>query len=47
MLIAQYLLALRIGRARGVVDEALAERVVHGLHLLPARSRMLSTTRTR
>jgi glucosamine--fructose-6-phosphate aminotransferase (isomerizing) len=36
MLIAQYLLALRIGRARGVVDEALAERVVHGLHLLPS-----------
>jgi glucosamine--fructose-6-phosphate aminotransferase (isomerizing) len=37
MLIAQYLLALRIGRARGVVDEALSQRVSHGLHLLPAQ----------
>ena len=36
MLIAQYLLALRIGRVRGVVDEALASRVAHGLSLLPA-----------
>ncbi len=36
MLIAQYLLALRIGRVRGVVDEALATRVAHGLSLLPA-----------
>jgi len=35
MLIAEYLLALRIGRARGVVDEALAARVAHGLNLLP------------
>jgi glucosamine--fructose-6-phosphate aminotransferase (isomerizing) len=37
MLIAQYLLALRIGKARGVVDEALSRRVSHGLHLLPAQ----------
>jgi glucosamine--fructose-6-phosphate aminotransferase (isomerizing) len=37
MLIAQYLLALRIGRARGVVDEALASRVAHGLSLLPGQ----------
>ncbi|HSF84940.1 MAG TPA: glutamine--fructose-6-phosphate transaminase (isomerizing) [Acidimicrobiia bacterium] len=37
MLIAEYLLALRIGRARGVVDEALAQRVARGLHLLPAQ----------
>lgn len=37
MLIAQYLLALRIGRARGVVDEALAARVAHGLSLLPGQ----------
>ncbi len=37
MLIAQYLLALRIGRARGVVDEGLATRVAHGLNLLPAQ----------
>ncbi len=36
MLIAQYLLALRIGAARGTVDEALAARVAHGLHQLPA-----------
>jgi glucosamine--fructose-6-phosphate aminotransferase (isomerizing) len=36
MLIAQYLLALRIGAARGTVDEALAARVSHGLHRLPA-----------
>ncbi|MDJ0962298.1 MAG: glutamine--fructose-6-phosphate transaminase (isomerizing) [Acidimicrobiia bacterium] len=35
MLIAEYLLALRIGRARGIVDEALAARVAHGLNLLP------------
>ena len=35
MLIAEYLLALRIGRARGVVDQALATRVAHGLSLLP------------
>jgi glucosamine--fructose-6-phosphate aminotransferase (isomerizing) len=37
MLIALYLLALRIGRARGVVDEELAARVAHGLSLLPAQ----------
>jgi glucosamine--fructose-6-phosphate aminotransferase (isomerizing) len=37
MLIAQYLLALRIGRARGVVDAELAERVVHGLSVLPGQ----------
>jgi len=36
MLIAQYLLALRIGSARGTVDKQLAARVSHGLHLLPA-----------
>jgi glucosamine--fructose-6-phosphate aminotransferase (isomerizing) len=36
MLIAQYLLALRIGAARGTVDNELAGRVSHGLHLLPA-----------
>ncbi|MEZ5174660.1 MAG: glutamine--fructose-6-phosphate transaminase (isomerizing) [Acidimicrobiia bacterium] len=35
MLIAQYLLALRLGAARGTVDRQLAERVAHGLHLLP------------
>ena len=35
MLIAEYLLALRIGRARGVIDHALAERVAHGLSQLP------------
>jgi len=35
MLIGQYLLALLIGKARGVVDEALAQRVAHGLHRLP------------
>ncbi len=37
MLIAQYLLALRIGRVRGVVDEDLAGRVAHGLSQLPAQ----------
>ncbi len=37
MLIAQYLLALRIGRARGVVDEDLAARVAHGLSQLPGQ----------
>ena len=37
MLIAQYLLALRIGTARGVVDEALSQRVAHGLHVLPSQ----------
>ncbi|MET0832018.1 MAG: glutamine--fructose-6-phosphate transaminase (isomerizing) [Acidimicrobiia bacterium] len=37
MLVAQYLLALRIGRVRGVVDDGLAERIGHGLHALPAQ----------
>ncbi len=37
MLIAQYLLALRIGKTRGVVDQGLYDRVTHGLHLLPAQ----------
>ncbi|MGI9584731.1 MAG: glutamine--fructose-6-phosphate transaminase (isomerizing) [Acidimicrobiia bacterium] len=36
MLIAQYLLALRIGSARGTVDAELAARVSHGLHQMPA-----------
>ncbi|MEA2009689.1 MAG: glutamine--fructose-6-phosphate transaminase (isomerizing) [Actinomycetota bacterium] len=36
MLIAQYLLALRLGAARGTVDEARAQAVAHGLHLMPA-----------
>lgn len=36
MLIAQYLLALRIGAARGTVDAELAAKVSHGLHLMPA-----------
>jgi len=36
MLIAQYLLALRIGAARGTVDSDLAASVSHGLHLMPA-----------
>ena len=35
MLIAQYLVALRLGAARGTVDNELAARVSHGLHLLP------------
>jgi glucosamine--fructose-6-phosphate aminotransferase (isomerizing) len=37
MLIAQYLLGLRLGSARGVIDDVLAERVVHGLSVLPAQ----------
>ena len=41
MLIAQYLLALRLGQARGVVDEALTRRVVHGLHQLPGQVEQL------
>ncbi len=41
MLIAQYLLALRIGKARGVVDEDLAARVAHGLSLLPGQIEQL------
>ncbi len=36
MLIAQYLLALRLGAARGTVDEELAQAVSHGLHRMPA-----------
>ena len=36
MLIAQFLLALRIGAARGTVDRELAARVSHGLHQMPA-----------
>ena len=35
MLIAQYLLALRLGSARGTVNEELAASVSHGLHQLP------------
>jgi glucosamine--fructose-6-phosphate aminotransferase (isomerizing) len=35
MLIAQYLLALRIGAVRGTVDTALASRIAHGLHQMP------------
>ena len=36
MLIAQYLLALRIGSARGTVNRELAAKVSHGLHQMPA-----------
>jgi glucosamine--fructose-6-phosphate aminotransferase (isomerizing) len=36
MLIAQYLLALRLGSARGTVNASLASDVSHGLHQLPA-----------
>ncbi len=36
MLIAQYLLALRLGSARGTVDEELAAGIAHGLHRMPA-----------
>ncbi|MEN8235272.1 MAG: glutamine--fructose-6-phosphate transaminase (isomerizing) [Actinomycetota bacterium] len=36
MLIAQYLLALRLGAARGTVDEDQAQAVAHGLHQMPA-----------
>jgi len=35
MLIAQYLLALRLGSARGTVNDDLAAEVSHGLHQLP------------
>ena len=35
MLIGQYLLALRIGRALDTFDGEVARRVVHGLHTLP------------
>jgi glucosamine--fructose-6-phosphate aminotransferase (isomerizing) len=37
MLVAQYLLGLRLGRARGLIDEAAANAVAHGLHLLPGQ----------
>ncbi len=36
MLIAQYLLVLRLGAARGTVDQRLAESVARGLHQMPA-----------
>ncbi|MEN8238160.1 MAG: glutamine--fructose-6-phosphate transaminase (isomerizing), partial [Actinomycetota bacterium] len=36
MLIAQYLLALRIGAVRGTVDADLAGAISHGLHQMPA-----------
>jgi glucosamine--fructose-6-phosphate aminotransferase (isomerizing) len=36
MLIAQYLLALRIGAIRGTVDADLASAISHGLHQMPA-----------
>ena len=36
MLIGQYLLGLRIGKARGSIDEAGAERLAHQLHLAPS-----------
>ena len=36
MLIAQYLLVLRIGAARGTVDADLAAAISHGLHKMPA-----------
>ncbi len=35
MLIAQYLLALRLGAARGTVDDELASSIAHGLHRMP------------
>jgi len=36
MLIGQYLLALHIGSAKGVLEEELVERIMRGLHALPA-----------
>ena len=36
MLIAQYLVALRLGAARGTVDDELASSIAHGLHQMPA-----------
>ena len=36
MLIAQYLLVLRIGAVRGTVDSDLAAAIAHGLHQMPA-----------
>jgi glucosamine--fructose-6-phosphate aminotransferase (isomerizing) len=47
MLIGQYLLALRIGQARGVVDAELTKRVVHGLHQLPAQAEEILEHETR
>ncbi len=44
MLIAEYLLALRIGRARGVVDQDLAARVAHGLVQLPGQIEAILAT---
>ena len=35
MLIGQYLLALRLGTARGTLSAGVAERIIHGLHALP------------
>ena len=35
MLIGQYLLALRLGEARGTLEPSVAARIVHGLHQLP------------
>jgi len=35
MLIAQYLLALRLGAARGTIDPEHIERIAHGLHQMP------------
>ncbi len=37
MLVGQYLLALRLGKARGSIDEELAGRIAHGLHVLPGQ----------
>ena len=37
MLIAQYLLALRLGQSRGVLDEAMAREVAQALEKLPAQ----------
>ncbi len=44
MLIAQYLLALRLGAARGTVDADLAARIAHGLHRMPAAIEKTLTT---
>ena len=44
MLIAQYLLALRLGAARGTVDADLASRIAHGLHRMPAAIEKTLTT---
>jgi glucosamine--fructose-6-phosphate aminotransferase (isomerizing) len=37
MLVGQYLLALRIGGARGAIDEELTASIAHGLALLPGQ----------